>query len=232
METPIQILIVEDEFITQRTIANQLEEMGYEIAGLAMSSEEAIAILNSKKVNFAILDINIQGGNDGIWLANFIKEKHNIPFIYLTAYADDDTIKRAITTEPFSYLVKPFQKHDLLTAIEISILNFNKLHPKKEATLLLKHNEIFKKVSIASIIYIESDKNYLKLFCEDEVYRYRSTISDFMELLPNYFYQTHKGFIVNSNFITGFNHSFVEINEIQIPISKTYKEKIMQLLGN
>ena len=76
METPIQILIVEDEFITQRTIANQLEEMGYEIAGLAMSSEEAIAILNSKKVNFAILDINIQGENDGIWLANFIKEKY------------------------------------------------------------------------------------------------------------------------------------------------------------
>lgn len=232
METPIQILIVEDEFITQRTIANQLEEIGYKIAGLAMSSKEAIEILNSKKVNFAILDINIQGENDGIWLANFIKEKYNIPFIYLTAYSDDHTIKRAIRTEPFSYLVKPFQKYDLLTSIEISILNFNRLHPKKEAFILLKHNEIFKKITIASILYIESDKNYLKLFCKEELYRYRSTINDFMELLPNDFYQTHKGFIVNSNFITGFNHSFVRINETQIPISKTYKEKIMKLLGN
>lgn len=232
MDTPIQILIVEDEFITQKTIANQLKEIGYEIAGLAMSNEEAIEILTTTKVNFVILDINIQGENDGIWLANYIKEKYNIPFIYLTAYADDDTIKRAITTEPFSYLIKPFQKYDLLTAIEIGVLNFNKLHPKKEATLLLKHNEIFKKVTIADIVYIESDKNYLKLFCNNEAYRYRSTISDFIDLLPNYFYQTHKGFIVNSNYITGFNHSYIEINEIKIPISKTYKEKILKILGN
>lgn len=230
MQTPLQILIVEDEFITQKTISNQLKEIGYQIAGTAMSADEAIEILKNEVVNFVILDINIKGEHNGIWLVNFIKENYNLPFIYLTAYSDNETLSEALKTEPFNYLVKPFQKHDLLTSIEISILNFNKLNPNKKDTLLVKHNEIFRKVPFSTISFIESDKNYLKLFCEDEVYRYRSTIGDFINLLPNYFYQTHKGFIVNLKKITGFSNSYVEIDEIKIPLSKTFKDQILKQL--
>lgn len=231
MQTPLQILIVEDEFITQKTISNYLIEIGYEIAGLAMSAKEAKEILDTKTVNFIILDINIKGEHNGIWLGNYIKENYNLPFIYLTAYSDNETISNALESEPFSYLVKPFQKHDLLTSIEVSVLNYNKLNPKKDDTLLIKHNEVYKKVIISNINYIESDKNYLKLYCKDDIFRYRSTITDFITLLPKEFIQTHKGFIVNSKKITGFSNSFVEIEKIQIPISKTFKDDVLNTLS-
>ena len=108
-----------------------------------------------KTVNFVILDINIKGEHNGIWLGNYIKENYNLPFIYLTAYSDNETISNALESEPFSYLVKPFQKHDLLTAIEVSVLNYNKLNPKKEDTLLIKHNEVYKKVIISNIKFVK-----------------------------------------------------------------------------
>src|SRR5690606_31739604 len=147
------------------------------------------------------------------------------------AYSDDDTLSKAIQTEPFSYLVKPFQKHDLVTSIEISILNFNKLNPNVNKNLLVKHNEVYKKIEISTIYFIESDKNYLKLYCDDEIYRYRSTISDFLEIVPSTFLQTHKVFIINSKKINGFTTSYIEILEHQIPLSKTFKDEVLKALS-
>ncbi len=190
MVKPLQILIVEDEFITQKTISNYLEEIGYGISGLAMSASEAIEILEKNIVNFVILDINIKGEQNGIYLGKYIKEKYNLPFIYLTAYSDAKTISNAIETEPFSYLVKPFQKYDLLAAIEVGILNYNKINQQKKDTILIKHNDVYKKINFDSILYIESQKNYLIIKTIDVEYKYRSTISEFQKQLAKNFIKT------------------------------------------
>lgn len=231
MEKSLQILVIEDEFITQKTIINQLTEIGYRISGTAMSSDEAIEILENEIVNFAILDINIKGEKNGIWLANYIKENYSIPYIYLTAYSDDDTITKALKTEPYAYLVKPFQKTDLLTSIEISVQIFNKINQQiKENFLIIKHLEVYKKINLNSIRFIESDKNYLILNSSDTNYRYRATITEFTKQLPHCFIQTHKGFIVNINFITAFSNTLIEIENNKIPISKTHKDNVLRIL--
>jgi two-component system response regulator LytT len=231
MEKSLQILVIEDEFITQKTIINQLTEIGYRISGTAMSSDEAIEILENEIVNFAILDINIKGKKNGIWLANYIKENYSIPYIYLTAYSDDDTISKALKTEPYAYLVKPFQKTDLLTSIEISVQNFNKINQQsKEDFLIIKHLEVYKKINLNSIRFIESDKNYLILNSSETNYRYRATITEFTKQLPDCFIQTHKGFIVNINFITAFSNTLIEIENNKIPISKTHKNNVLRIL--
>ncbi len=229
MVKPLQILIVEDEFITQKTISNYLEEIGYGISGLAMSASEAIEILEKNIVNFVILDINIKGEQNGIYLGKYIKEKYNLPFIYLTAYSDAKTISNAIETEPFSYLVKPFQKYDLLAAIEVGILNYNKINQQKKDTILIKHNDVYKKINFDSILYIESQKNYLIIKTIDVEYKYRSTISEFQKQLAKNFIKTHKGFIININKVSSFNSSYIIINENKIPISKSYKEIVTNL---
>lgn len=228
--TPLKILVVEDEFITQKTICNHLIEIGYEVIGTAMNAENALKIIKTENVDFAILDINIKGDKNGIWLANEITQNYNIPHLFLTAYSDSETIKEALKTEPFGYLVKPFQKHDLFTAIEIAILNFAKNKPQKTKTLLLKHNEVFIKIELEGILFIESDKNYLIINHEKETYRYRSTISDFEKELPNYFIKTHKGFIVNSKKVTGFSSNLILINDYKIPLSKSFKDNVMNKL--
>ncbi|CAM4183416.1 MULTISPECIES: response regulator [Flavobacterium] len=231
MEKSLQILVIEDEFITQKTIINQLTEIGYRISGTAMSSDEAIEILENEIVNFAILDINIKGKKNGIWLANYIKENYSIPYIYLTAYSDDDTITKALKTDPYAYLVKPFQKTDLLTSIEISVQIFNKINQQiKENFLIIKHLEVYKKINLNSIRFIESDKNYLILNSSDTNYRYRATITEFTKQLPHCFIQTHKGFIVNINFITAFSNTLIEIENNKIPISKTHKDNVLRIL--
>lgn len=230
MNTPLKILVVEDEFITQKTICNYLIEIGYEVIGTAMNSEKALEILENNIVDFAILDINIKGEQNGIWLANHITQNHSIPHLFLTAYSDSETINNALKTEPLGYLVKPFQKHDLFTSIEIAVINYTKNKTNKKDTLLLKHNEIFIKIEFDKILFIESDKNYLVINHEDDTYRYRSTISDFEKELPSSFVKTHKGFIVNTKKITGFTNTQLFIKDFKVPISKTFKELVIKKL--
>lgn len=229
-QNPLKILVVEDEYITQKTICTYLTEIGYEVVSGVMNTNNAIEILNSKNVDFAILDINIKGEKNGIWLGNYISESFNIPHLYLTAYSDTETIKNALETKPLGYLVKPFQKHDLFTSIEIAILNFTKNQTTKEKFIIVKHNEIYTKINFDTILFIESDKNYLILNCEDATYRYRSTITDFENLMPNYFIKTHKGFIINCQKVKEFSNSLILINDFKIPISKSFKELVFSKL--
>ncbi len=125
-QVPIRILIVEDEFITLETLKSVLSEMKFKISGDAMTASEAIAVLKKGETDLAILDINIKGDKDGIWLAKQIREKYQIPFIFLTAYGDDFTVKRAIETEPYGFLAKPFNKVDVYTSVAVAVNNFAK----------------------------------------------------------------------------------------------------------
>lgn len=236
MNHPLNILVVEDEYITQKTISVFLKEMGYNVIGTAMDATEAIEVLENNKVEFALLDITIQGEKDGIWIANHIQENYKIPHVFLTAYADDITIKNAIATNPCGYLIKPFQKAELFSSIEIAILNFNKQVQSSEESknefVFIKHNEVYEKVMLDSILFIECQKNYLLLFSSQKEYRFRSTITEFLPKLPDTFIKTHKGFIINSTKVESFNSSFICIDHKKIPISKSYKEEVTRKLNH
>ncbi|HKX85444.1 MAG TPA: response regulator [Flavobacterium sp.] len=228
----VKVLIVEDEYITQKTITLYLEESGYNVVGATMNYDETLHVLNTTEVDLALLDINIKGEKNGIEIGNLIHNHYQIPHIYLTAYSDQSTVKNAINTMPYAYLVKPFSKVDLFVSIETAIANFNskkELQIKKEY-IFLKHNEFHVKINLEEINYIESQKNYLLLYTESEVYKYRSTLTDFKPKLPRYFIQIHKGFMVNKHKIKGYNSNFILVNDKQIPISRTFKESVYQLL--
>ncbi|MEW5677205.1 response regulator [Flavobacterium enshiense] len=236
MSSPLKILVVEDEYITQKTITVYLTEMGYDVVGTAMNSEEAIEILQSHTIEFALLDITIQGDKNGIWLADYIQQHFNIPHVFLTAYSDNDTIRQALATNPYGYLIKPFQKAELFSAIEIAVQNYNKtlsaIQKPKDDFLFIKHNEVFEKVFLNEVEYIESQKNYLLIVTAEKTFRHRSTITDFINRLPDNFLKTHKGFIVNLNKIKSFGNNYIIIGQHKIPISKTYKEEISQKLND
>lgn len=108
--TPLKILVVEDEYITQKTICNYLTEIGYEVVTAVMNANNAIEILNTKNVDFAILDINIKGEKNGIWLGNYISENFTLPHLYLTAYSDTETIKKSIRNQTFWLFSKTISK--------------------------------------------------------------------------------------------------------------------------
>jgi len=120
-----KILIVDDEAYISTQLEERLTFIGYDVVGKASSGEAAIDMARSLDPDLVLMDIVMPGRLDGIDAAEIIKEKQDIPVIFLTAYTENDLIQRAKHVEPFGYIVKPFQESEIKAAIEVA------LHRKK-----------------------------------------------------------------------------------------------------
>ncbi len=120
-----QILIVEDEGVVAMEIEARLKNLGYAVAAVASSGEEAIEKAVETHPDLVLMDIKLRGGMDGVEAAEQIRARFDIPVIYLTAHADNDTLRRAKVTEPFGYIIKPFEERELYTNIEIALYKHN-----------------------------------------------------------------------------------------------------------
>ncbi|NQT53117.1 response regulator [bacterium] len=116
-----KILIVEDESIVAMDLAGQLRDLGYEVTGVAGAAQEAIAHAQAAPPDVALVDIVLPGDMDGIELAKWFREQLGVPVVFLTAYSDDDMLRRAKIAEPYGYIVKPFDSRDLKSNIEIAL---------------------------------------------------------------------------------------------------------------
>jgi PAS domain S-box-containing protein len=116
-----KILVVEDEGIIAEDLKRNLINMGYEVPSVVSSGEEAIKKAIAFSPDIVLMDIVLQGAIDGIEAAGKISSCCNIPVIYLTAYGDKKTLERAKITEPFGYIIKPFEERELHSIIEISL---------------------------------------------------------------------------------------------------------------
>ena len=116
-----RILIVEDEAIVAMEIETTLRKLGYRIAGKTRNGDEALDLLAGRGIDLALLDINIKGTYDGIDLASLIRQRYDFPFVFLTAYSDRETLERVKQTMPYGYIVKPFNRGELLSAIELAL---------------------------------------------------------------------------------------------------------------
>ena len=120
-ESKVRILVVEDELIIAKGIEKRLKLLGYAVTDTVPSGEEAVAKAQETLPDLILMDINLQGGMDGITAADQIRSQVDIPVIFLTAYADSATLARAKISEPFGYIVKPFQDITLTSAIEMAL---------------------------------------------------------------------------------------------------------------
>ncbi len=115
---PIRILIVEDEKITAKALEHSLTDAGYRVTDIVPSGEEAIRRATSQRPDLVLMDIRLKGMLDGVSAAQRIQAHLDIPVIYLTAYSDPETFARAIHSNPYGYIVKPFVDAELYDTIE------------------------------------------------------------------------------------------------------------------
>ena len=116
-----KILIVENERIVADDIKQRLEDLGYEVIGISGNGNAALKKTGEIKPDLILMDIILTGEVDGIETAQQISELYSVPFIYLTAYYDDEILKRASLTQPAGYITKPFDSVGLHAAIQMAI---------------------------------------------------------------------------------------------------------------
>ena len=163
---------------------------------------------------------------DGIYLGDQLNKIYHIPFIYLTAFGVSNISQRAIATKPSAYITKPFKEVDLTLSIEIGMQKYLTEQPVESNCIIVKEGDYFVKLSTESIDYFESSGNYLHVYCNNKIYKCRSTIKEMLELLPkSYFIQTHRAFIVNKNKIEKFNSNSVIVKDVVIPVSAKFANR-------
>ncbi len=245
----IKVLVVEDESIVSKDIQHSLKRLGYVICGAAATGEKAIELAVNEKPNIVLMDIMLKGEMNGIEAAEILKKEHQIPVIFLTAYADEATLTKAKITEPYGYIIKPFKEIDLHTSIEMALYKSKKeKEVEKERDLLyslvegkssrdfifVKANSRLVKLNTKDIYFIEALKDYVVINTIDKRYTIHSTMKDMDKKLGNEdFIRVHRSFIIRLDKVATIEYPnlILEKDKKHIPIGGSYKDDLVKKIN-
>lgn len=226
MENEMKILIVEDEALIAQHIKLLLGEFGYTISDICYKYEKAIAAVDELAFDLLVTDINLGHGIDnksGIQIAEYTKQKKDCPVIFLTAFSDKETIKKATALLPSAYLVKPVNGANLFAAVQLATDNFttkNKTIAEKEETpdyFFVKQGGQFIKIFWKDVYHLEYVKNYVKIKSTEHksAVLIRGSLKQIMEnmLPPTYktvFIKINRAEVIAKKTILKMDRDFVE----------------------
>jgi DNA-binding LytR/AlgR family response regulator len=238
------VLVVEDEAIVSKDIQHSLIKLGYNVLGSASTGEKAIELALELKPDIVLMDIMLKGALTGIDVADQIREQLDVPVIYLTAYADENTLARVKVTEPYGYIIKPFKEIDIHTSIEMALFKHQKVSDvKRERDLLyslvenkenkdfifVKSNSRLVKLKTSDIYFVEALKDYVVINALNSRYTIHSTMKDMEKKLPSdEFIRVHRSFIVRLDKIAAIEQPnlILENDKKVIPIGGSYKDEL------
>ncbi len=142
---PARVLIVEDEQIVALDLRETLERLGYQVVGSASDADEAKRLADTTAPDLVLMDIHLQGTTDGITAADRIRANGGPPVVFVTAFDDARTLARAKITEPYGYLLKPFNVRELRATIEMAI--FHHRMQQERAELMRQLRETLEEVT-------------------------------------------------------------------------------------
>lgn len=243
------ILVIEDEAIVSKDIQQSLKKMGYNIAGAAATGEKAIETAKETNPDLVLMDIMLKGEMSGIEAAEEIRKELRIPVIYLTAYADENTLTKAKVTEPYGYIIKPFKEIDLHTSIEMALYKHTKErevikerdflyslveNKAAEGVIFVKSNSRFVKVKTSDILFVEALKDYVVINTLEQKFTIHSTMKDIEKKLSgNEFQRVHRSYIVRLDKIIAIEQPnlVIEGGKKLLPIGGSYKEELIKKIN-
>ncbi len=238
----LKVVIVEDDLMISESLKDILRILNHKVVGVADNADEAIELCNKDLPDLALLDIQISGDIDGVDLAEIIRDQFDIPFIFTTAYADNETVLRARDKGPFGYLVKPYGIKEVNAAIQIAKASFDRLKTAEKAAINLSKivdNSIFLKVDsklikvkIEDILYVEAKGDYALFKTKSKGYIVQTSMKHVeKKLSPFWFQKIHRSFIINLSKIIDIEESNLLIEDKVIPISRANRESLFKRLN-
>jgi two-component system, LytTR family, response regulator LytT len=239
-----KILIVEDESIVAKDIQNSLKKMGYIVPVVVSSGEKALNEIEESRPDLILMDIMLKGDMTGIDVANVIKERFSIPVVFLTAYADDNTLNKAKISEPYGYIIKPFKEKELQTTIEMAIYKherdsmvkrerdlYHSIIENKESkdSIFVRADYRLNKVNFADIFFVEALKDYVVINTSDNIYTTHTTMKEMIRILPpKDFVRVHRSFIVRMDKIFSIKYPdlVIEGKMKVVPIGGLYRKEL------
>ena len=236
MSDKVTCMIVDDEPMAREIISSFVGKIhNLELVATCKNVSEAFSVLQKESIQLIFLDINMPEIS-GLSLAKSIQHKSQV--IFTTAYREYAI--EGFDLQAVDYLLKPISFDRFLKAVQKYFdLHISKETVKKEVQYLEKETSIFVrsdrkmvKVRFKEINYIESLSDYVKIFTDKETIITRETISNIESKLPsNEFLRTHRSYIVSMPKIDSFTNEFLELDKKAIPISRSYKENVLQKLA-
>lgn len=237
----VRILIVEDEPLIAEDLRAHLEDLGYEVAAHCDNALDAMAEISMQKPDLLLLDINLGDGPDGVQLAEKVKAKHSMPFIFVTSHSDKATLDRVKPLRPAGFIIKPFDENDLRTQIELALARYaNDVEATTTPTdaqrndfviadsIFIRDKGKLLKVAIDDIHYAEADDNYVTLYTPTRKHVITSTLGAVEEKLRSpHHLRIHRSYLVDLRKISAVEEGYVRLGALSLPVGKTHKEALM-----
>lgn len=219
----MKIVIVEDEVLVLEHLTDILHKNNYEVVAEADNISDALSAI-SLKPDLYLLDIRIAQGQNGIDIGERLN-KEKVPFIYITANNEIEVIKKAIATEPITYITKPFNERDVFAALELVKLKISnaktlKILTKKGVEYLYEND----------ILFCKADGVYTDIHTDSQVITQRMKLKEIEAKLSDDFVRVHRSYVINKHKIDAKKASKVIISDTEIPISRTNKASFNKFL--
>jgi len=213
----IRILIFEGETLIAHDIKQKLNKIGYTNSKIAKDYNTAKSILETYEPDLILMDVVINGTFDGLKLAEDCMN-NNISFLYITSYDDDQTIEKATKFRPIAYIINPFRESELNAAIQI-----DRAKKRNEKQVVIKDGLKKYKIKLDNILFIEAHTPYVKINLSNSIITVRNSLANVMEEFNNKeIIRVHRSYAVNVAKIAIFKANMIEINGVEIPVSRTY----------
>jgi two-component system, LytTR family, response regulator LytT len=228
----LKILIVEDEVLIAEDLKDTLLEFG--VLEIEMAHNKIIAFKQIKEFepDIVLLDIRMKKELDGLDVGKFLMTETIIPFIYITAHSDVAMIKDIIKTKPISYITKPFKTSDLFASITLAMDQIQQLKdaPKQ---IKLDTGTSTQMVNSDDILYIESEGNYICVYCTSSKFTLRQSLDSIANELGNkHFFRIQRSYLINLNKISAYTKKTVTINGIELRISRALVDEFEARLNS
>jgi len=222
-----KLLIVEDDPFISKSIESVFKERPFEIIGIAKSVQQAKEFIEKQKPHVALLDIQLKEQDLGTVLGSYLDDLQ-IPYLYLTAQTDPETLAEVSKTNPLGYIVKPFTKASLWSSFSVV---WNQYLTVQKTIFTVRVDGYLHKIDEADILYLEAYDNYCYVHTTDKKLLLPKTLKAIKEqLVATHYYVPHRSYLINLNKVSHLGKRTVTIQGKEIPLSEARRPALLKIL--